>query len=184
LAGNQNSGGVRPRTGPKKKALADKILEGNPGGRKLSIIEFNNAIDLKGQLMPPPKSMLSATQKDGEKLIAADIYETTWEWLSDRGCAQYVNPQLIEQYAMSVARWIQCEDAITTYGFLSKHPTTGNAIQSPYVAMSQAFNSQTHRLWLEIYQVVKENCTSQYGGATPQDDVMERLLTARKGKKL
>ena len=82
---------------------------------------------------------------------------------------------------MSVARWIQCEEAITEYGFLAKHPTTGNAIQSPYVAMSQNFMSQTNRLWMEIYQIVKENCSSEYGGATPQDDVMERLLSARKG---
>ena len=52
----------------------------------------------------------------------------------------------------------------------------------PYVAMSQNFMSQTNRLWMEIYQIVKENCSSEYGGATPQDDVMERLLSARKGK--
>ena len=33
-----------------------------------------------------------------------------------------------------------------------------------------------------IYQIVKENCSGEYGGATPQDDIMERLLNARKGK--
>ena len=47
--------------------------------------------------------------------------------------------------------------------------------------MSKNFMSQTNRLWMEIYQIVKENCSSEYGGATPQDDVMERLLSARKG---
>lgn len=82
---------------------------------------------------------------------------------------------------MSVARWIQCEEAITDYGFLAKHPTTGNAMQSPYVAMSQNFMSQTNRLWMEIYQIVKENCTTEYKGETPMDDAMERLLRARKG---
>lgn len=84
-------------------------------------------------------------------------------------------------YAMSVARWIQCEEAITDYGFLAKHPTTGNAMQSPYVAMSQNFMSQTNRLWMEIYQIVKENCATEYKGETPMDDAMERLLRARKG---
>ena len=82
---------------------------------------------------------------------------------------------------MSVARWIQCEEAVTEYGFLAKHPTTGNAIQSPYVAMSQNFMSQTNRLWMEIFQIVKENCVGEYAGANPQYDVMERLLRARKG---
>ena len=132
--------------------------------------------------MPKPSAMLSATQKDGKPLIAAEIYEATWNWLAQRKCASLVSPQLLERYAMSVARWIQCEEAITEYGFLAKHPTTGNAIQSPYVAMSQNFMSQTNRLWMEIYQIVKENCAGEYGGATPQDDVMERLLRARKGK--
>jgi hypothetical protein len=83
---------------------------------------------------------------------------------------------------MSVARWIQCEEAITEYGFLAKHPTTGNAIQSPYVSIGQNYMNQTNRLWLEIFQIVKENSTGDYKGANPQDDVMERLLSARRGK--
>ena len=118
-----------------------------------------------------------------KKVIAADVYEATWNWLAERRCTALVSPQLLERYAMSVARWIQCEEAITEYGFLAKHPTTGNAIQSPYVAMSQNFMSQTNRLWMEIFQIVKENCSSEYSGATPQDDVMERLLQARTGGK-
>ena len=42
--------------------------------------------------------------------------------------------------------------------------------------------TQSNRLWAEIYQIVKENCSGEYGGVTPQDDIMERLLNARKGK--
>lgn len=114
-------------------------------------------------------------------LVAEEVYKATWEWLAERRCASLVSPQLLERYAMSVARWIQCEEAITDYGFLAKHPTTGNAMQSPYVAMSQNFMSQTNRLWMEIYQIVKENCATEYKGETPMDDAMERLLRARKG---
>jgi len=177
-----NRGGARVGAGAKRKPLADKIAEGNPGRRRLTVTDFDTTADLEGQPMPKPSAMLSATQKDGKPLIAAEIYEATWNWLAQRKCASLVSPQLLERYAMSVARWIQCEEAITEYGFLAKHPTTGNAIQSPYVAMSQNFMSQTNRLWMEIYQIVKENCAGEYGGATPQDDVMERLLQARKGK--
>jgi len=50
------------------------------------------------------------------------------------------------------------------------------------VAMSQNYMAQTNRLWYEIFQIVKENCSTDYTGANPQDDVMERLLTARRGK--
>ena len=80
---------------------------------------------------------------------------------------------------MSVARWIQCEEAISEYGFLAKHPTTGNAMQSPYVAMSQNYMKQVNQVWFQIYQIVKDNA-QDYSGANPQDDLMERLLTARR----
>ena len=182
MAGNHNSGGPRAGAGRKKKALSDKIDEGNLGRRKLTVMEFSNTANLDGQQMPKPDELLSALQKDGQALSAAEIYEDTWTWLHARGCASFILHQVLERYAMSAARWIQCEQAITEYGFLAKHPTTGNAIQSPYVAMSQNFMSQTNRIWFEIFQIVKENSAVEYSGINPQDDVMERLLSARKGK--
>jgi hypothetical protein len=42
--------------------------------------------------------------------------------------------------------------------------------------------TQTNRLWLEIFQIVKENSAAEYSGSNPQDNVMERLLTARNNK--
>ena len=182
MAGNQNSGGARVGAGRKKKPLQEKIINGNPGGRKLTVVEFPDTASLEGQEMPKPSAMLSATQKDGKTLEAAEIYENAWRWLDERGCATIVSPMLLERFAMSAARWIQCEAAVSEYGFLAKHPTTGAAIASPYVSMSHNYMNQTNRLWLEIFQMVKENCSGDYGGANPQDDVMERLLTARKGK--
>lgn len=177
-----NRGGARIGAGAKKKPLADKIAEGNPGKRALTVISFDDrAAELEGQAMPKPSKMLSAVQKDGKTLVAEDIYKETWEWLAERGCASLVSPQLLERYAMSVARWIQCEEAVTEFGFLAKHPTTGNAIASPYVAMSQTYMKQVNQVWYQIYQIVKENCAVEYGGRNPQDDLMERLLTARKG---
>lgn len=177
-----NRGGRRPGAGAKKKALADKLSEGNLGKRPIEIIQFSNMEDLNGQEMPKPSALLSAVQRDGKKLIAAEIYETTWSWLKERSCAALVSPQLLERYSMSAARWVQCEEAITDYGFLAKHPTTGNAMQSPYVSMAQKFMSQTNALWAEIYQLVRENCATEYSGDNPSGNVMERLLKAREGR--
>jgi hypothetical protein len=176
-----NRGGARIGSGQKKKALADKLLDGNPGRRKLTVIDFTDTTSLEGLVMPPPREYLTATQKNGRELLAIEVYEKTWNWLNERGCAHLVPAQLIEQYAMSVSRWVQCEECITEFGFLAKHPTTGNAIPSPYVSMSQSFMKQVNNIWYQIYQVVRENCASDYKGATPHDDVMEKLLTARKG---
>ena len=175
--------GPKPSSGGRpKKALADKIADGNPGKRPLTVIDFkDSAADLEGQDMPKPSAFLSAKQKDGTELQAVEIYRNTWEWLSVRGCAAIISPQLIERFAMASARWIQCEMITSQLGFLAKHPTTGAAIQSPYVAIANTYMTQANRLWAEIFQIVRENCTSEYTGANPQDDVMERLLRARKG---
>jgi len=40
---------------------------------------------------------------------------------------------------------------------------------------------QTTNQWEQIYQIVRENCQSEFEGRSPQDDVMERLLRARGG---
>ena len=175
--------GPKPGTGGRpKKAIADKIAEGNPGKRELTVIDFKDcAPDLVGQTMPKPSEFLSARQKDGSTLCAKEIFENTWDWLSERGCATLVSPQLIERYVMASARWIQCESITSELGFLAKHPTTGAAIQSPYVAIADKYMTQANRLWAEIFQIIRENCTSDYSGLSPQDDVMERLLRARKG---
>ena len=175
--------GPKPGSGGRpKKPIAEKIAAGNPGKRKLTVIDFDNkAADLDGETMPKPSEFLSATQKDGTQLCAVEIYEATWKWLNVRGCSHLISPQMIERYAMASARWIQCEAATSEFGFLAKHPTTGAAIQSPYVAIADKYMTQSNRIWGEIFQIVRENCMTEYGGISPQDDVMERLLTARKG---
>ena len=173
-----NRGGARPGAGRKPKALKDKIAEGNISP---TVIEFPDVATFSGADVPPPKEYMKSAQKNGKGMCAEEIYNETWLWLRERGCESLVNQQLVEQYAMSVARWIQCEECISEFGFLAKHPTTGNAIQSPYVAMAQSFMKQANHAWYQIFQIVKENCASEFPGKNPQDDAMERLLNARRG---
>lgn len=173
-------GGQRPGSGRKSKALTDKVAAGNPGGRKLKVMEMPDGIKLDGEDVPNPKDYLSAVQKNGDVLIADEVFKETWLWLKERGCEQLVSGHLIEQFAMSLARWQQCEKAITDYGFLAKHPTTGAACASPYVAMSNQYMKQTNAVWYQIFQVVKENCSTDF--ALGDVDPMEMLLRTR-GKK-
>ena len=173
-------GGQRVGSGRKSKALTEKIETGNPGGRKLKVIQLPKGSELKGEDITDPKEYLNAKQKNGESLGADEIFKNTWKWIKERGCDQLISIQLVEQYAMSVARWLQCEQAISEYGFLAKHPTTGAACASPYVQMSQQYMKQINSVWYQIFQVVKENCSEEFMG-TPQDDMMELLLRKRKG---
>ena len=174
-------GGARAGSGRKSKALKEKLDSGNPGGRKLTVMELPADSDLSGEDMPEPKNYMLDIQKNGGDLDAEDVFKETWLWLKERGCEKLVSTQLVRNYAMSVSRWIQCEHAISEYGFLAKHPTTGQAIASPYVSMSQNYMKQVNNLWYQIFQIVKENCSADFSGATPQEDVMERLLRSRRG---
>lgn len=175
-------GGARIGAGQKKKPLAEKIQDGNPGRRPLEAVSFPATADLSGADMPPPGDYLAAKQKGGGTTIAVEVYEKTWRWLDERDCSHLIPPQVLENYAQTVGRWVQCEEAISAYGFLSKHPTTGAPIPSPFVSMSQSFMKQANNLWYQIYQIIRENCSSPIEGKSPQDDMMERLLTARRGK--
>ena len=174
--------GPQPGTGGRpRKPLADKVLEGKRSKEPLTVIALPEAPYLEGMEMPPPHEFMSAEQKSGLDLVAKELYQTTWDWLRNHSCEHLVTRQNLEQYAMAAARWIQCEQAISQFGFLAKHPTTGSAIISPYVAAAREYSKHANALWNQIYAIVRDNSSTDYRGYNPQDDVMERLLTMRRG---
>ena len=75
-------GGARPGAGRKKSAVKDKAENGNPGGRKLEVLDIP---EVEGVAMPKPHDFLSAEQRDGSVLQAQEIYTETWQWLKVRG---------------------------------------------------------------------------------------------------
>ncbi|MCL2462755.1 MAG: P27 family phage terminase small subunit [Defluviitaleaceae bacterium] len=171
-----NTAGNPRGAGRKAKPLAEKVTNGRAKGAKVMDAPESPDIDeLYGVEMPPPDDYLTAQQKDGKPFGAERIYAETWKWLAERKCEKLVNTRLIEAYAQAFARYIQCEEAISVYGFLGKHPTTGGMIASPFVQMSQAFLKQANLLWYQIFQIVKENCSVPFMD-NPNDDMMERLL--------
>lgn len=135
--------------------------------------------DISGEDMPPVSEYLCKLTKNTTNNLAPTVFEDTWHWLKTKGCDQLVKKELIEQYALYIARWVQCEEGISTFGLLAKHPTTNAPIASPYVQMGLNFLKQANVLWGQIYQIVKENCTEPLGGGTPNDDVMEKLLSGK-----
>ncbi|MCM1275481.1 MAG: P27 family phage terminase small subunit [Lachnospiraceae bacterium] len=112
--------------------------------------------DLKSIAMPPIKEYLEAVQRDGSKLCAGDVMRETVEWLRANGCESVVSAQMVEQYAMSVARWVHLEEMISKYGYIAKHPTTGAAMQSPYVTMAQGYLKQAAAIRAEILLLIKD----------------------------
>lgn len=112
--------------------------------------------DLHAIEMPPVKEYLTAVQRDGSDLCADDVYRQTFEWLKSLDCEEAVSTQMVEQYAMSVARWVHLEQMISKYGYIAKHPTTGAPMQSPYVTMAQGYLKQAAAIRAEILLLIKD----------------------------
>jgi hypothetical protein len=196
-------GGARPNAGRKRKPLAEKLLDGNPGHEPVIRLktlvkkygapgngaatpgkpeaestpyEDIPAMPYEGSEMPPVSEYLKKMTKNTTENIAPDVFKRTWMWLKERGCDRHVKTELIEQYALYIARWIQCEEGISTFGLLAKRPTTGSPIASPYVAMGLNFLKQANILWLQIFQIVKENSSVAVTGKSPNDEIFEKLM--------
>ena len=166
-------GGRRSGSG-KKPTKKTKIEALNPD------MDLSAPDNLEGIVVPPVQEFLKAKQKNGKDLMAEEVFRQTYIWLKKRGCEKIVSEQLISEYAMSVARWIQTEDAISEYGMLAKHPTTGAAIASPYVTMAQAYMKQINATWYQIYAIVKDNGSEDAEEFDAQDNMMEKLLKMRR----
>ena len=184
-----NRGGRRVRAGDKPAPAAEKIQKGQQvqilnndiptlSSTELEAVDLPEGAVMNGVDMPKPSDYLSARQKNGVPLGADEIYKETWLWLKERNCEKLVNPRLIEAYAQAFARYIQCEEATSTYGLLGKHPTTGGVITSPCVQMSQQYQKSANIIWYEIYDIVKQNCTEVF--EDNPNDTMELLLRARR----
>ena len=61
-------GGKRPGAGRKKSPVKEKAENGNPGGRKLEVLDIP---EMEGVEMPKPHDFLSAEQRDGRLLYIA-----------------------------------------------------------------------------------------------------------------
>ena len=81
-------GGARPGAGRKKSAVKEKAEKGNPGGRKLEVLDIP---EVEGVDMPKPHDFLSAEQRDGSKLQAEDIYISTTPYAEETS-----DPQIIQ----------------------------------------------------------------------------------------
>ncbi len=165
-----NRGGARTGAGRKPKPLAEKLQE----GKIATAMAVPEPPELKMDDLPEVKDYLSDTQRMGE-LNGKEIYLEVWKWLSEVKCAHLVSAQLLEQYSMAMARYVQLEKITSEYGFVSKHPTTGQMCGSPFVQMAQGYLKQANLLWQQIYMIVQANSRETVTG-NPQDDMMERLL--------
>ena len=168
-----NRGGARIGAGRKAKPLDEKFIDGdifNPTKQK----------DKSIFRIPTPKAYLDADQKSkggNYKTCAKQVYKETFNWLKSCNCAEFVSPQLVENFAQTMARHIQAEQAIADSGLLARHPTTGEPMTSPLIKISLDYLKAAQQLWYQISQIIKQYGVEDYDNTS---DVMENLLSFRK----
>ena len=170
-------GGARAGAGRKKMPEMQKKLYGKAPKK-------SNGKNLKGAELipcdcPEPHSYMTMSTKNASENLSRQIYDEVYAWLKIRKCEHLVQPQLIEQYALSYARYSQAETAIHQFGLLAKNQNSGNAEPSPFIEISQTYIKQSQNIWLSIYATVKETCAQYSGENAPEDDIMEQLLTGK-----
>ena len=158
-------GGIRVGAGRKRNPQNSNIIDGTA--------EFGAKTKIR-----PPKKYLTAEQQDGGKLYSKKIYEETTQWIIAHGCETLIPKQLVEDYAMATARHIQCEEYLSNFGLIAKHPTTGIPISSPFFRMNVESQRLASQLWYQIYTAVRDNAPQGLIVDRPQD-AMEKLLMFR-----
>ncbi len=141
--------GGRPR-----KALPDKILEGNPGKRVLKAINPDN-IDADTDIDTVPGSL---------SLDGAAIYIKTVAYLRRVRCDTIINPMLIETFALNRQRWLEIEKIMDRGEF-----------DKDIAKISSDYQTQMRRSWNEIFSVVNDNCTENIN--LDREDDLDGLLS-------
>ena len=154
--------GGRPR-----KSLDEKLLD----GKTPKVVK-----KVEKSPYPEPSEFLLSAQRLEIPLKAKTVYERVYKWLNKYNCDSLVTQDIVELYSLCVARYVQCEEAVSKVGFTGKHPTTGMPIASPYVAMSREYMKQAMSVWDSINSVVRENASGDYAAGAPSLDMMEMLL--------
>lgn len=54
-----------------------------------------------------------------------------WLWFNKQKFENFVNTRSVGTYFHAFTRYVQCEEDISKFGFLEKHPTTDTAIVNP-----------------------------------------------------
>ena len=170
-------GGARNNAGRPSKPLDEKLLNGNPGKRPLKVLSFP---ELPVDALPiPPDFLVEMAKGVGKAPSAEVIFVKVTAWLEKTGCLSFIAPDLITEYSLLKARWLECEAMNARHGLLAKHPISGQPIASPYVRMGIEYLKSADTAWSRIWNVVTQNSLKDYRSNIPNEDPMEKLLRGK-----
>lgn len=161
-------GGARPGAGRPKKPLADKLIEGNPGKRELTVVKMGG----EGGKSKPEESKkskarksklptyLDVTAKEGGDILppASEIYTMLSGWIEAAGCTDIVGQALVEDFAFLRRAYLECEYMNRKLGRIA------SGKRSPYVNMALDYQKAMMAVWNQIWLTVSQNNETKYEG--------------------
>ncbi len=122
----------RPGGGGKRTPTSRKRLRGNPGKRPLNENEPKPA----PRLPAAPPHLNEAAKKE---------WRRAGRFLLQLGLMSDLDRAAFAAYCTAYGRWIECEEALKTYGVMLKSPN-GFPVQSPYLAVANRALEQMRSL--------------------------------------
>ncbi len=176
-------GGARPGVGRPKKPLNEKLLEGNPGRRDVTVLKFKpteintghsggvvsgkSAGNQRKSKAKMPSFLELAAKEGGDALPpATEIYTLLEEFVESAGCTEFVAPVLIEDFAFLRRAYLECEFMNRKLGRIA------GGKRSPYVNMALDYQKAMMAVYNQIWRIIARNCEEQYEG---KNDFLEML---------
>ena len=156
-------GGARAGAGRPKKPLNEKIIEGNPGKREITVVKFKNQLE-KTKLEKPSQikipAFLEQCGKEGDATLpsAKELYGLLKEFVDSSGCGHLVAPNLIEDFSHLRRAYLECEYMNRKMGRIA------NGKRSPYVTMAVDYSKQAMSIFDRIWNIIAQNSEQPYGG--------------------
>ena len=167
-------GGARVGAGRPKKPLADKLIEGNPGKRELTVLkkpsEFQSGNhsdnskprDSKNQRTAISKmpTYLDITAKEGGDALppASEIYKMLADFVDGVGCTDFVAPSLMEDFAFLRRGYLECEYMNRKLGRIA------SGRRSPYVTMALDYQKAMMTVYNQVWLIISRKCEEKYEG--------------------
>jgi hypothetical protein len=149
----------------------EKLLDGNPGHRPLTQMQFPGA---GGRPVCP--DFLRGGGKQGVYPSAEDSFAQVVDWLETTGCLPLIPPDYIAEYVLLKTRWFEAEARTDLVGFLAKHPTTGQPVTNPVIKAGLEYLKAADVAWQKIWRIVVQNSGQEIRADSPNDSVMGAIL--------
>lgn len=122
--------------GRKPRPVELRVIEGNPGKRKLP-----EPVAIPAGLPEPPDHLDAEALLEWHRVIA-DLGVAGLITRPDRG--------ILAAYCCAYSRWRLAEQKIASFGHIVRHPSSGKLVQSPWVTISNQAMLLMHKFGTEF----------------------------------